>query len=351
MKRSILLALLVVGVLIAQQGTIPNTSVTYVSNGSTAYLLQKAVTVSGVSRATNATTADTTGFIGVALKTAAAGVDVPVGTYGSWPCVFDGATTSGDYVQASSTVAANCHDAGAARPTSGGSILGRVTTDNAAGGVFTVSFYGTEVVAGGAGTPGPTGPTGPTGATGPTGNNGTNGATGATGPTGPTGPAPSGTGVVRVDAGTASAAELSGDISTNGSNATALAHTYPEALGTATAPACTNGGGTNTFVGAGNSSATENSVIQFIPTEAYVISRMQVRLNGNVPTGETATVTLRANAASKLVTCTIAAAAATCSDTAHSYTTAAGERIDVLVNCAGGTTALTAPVSITLGMK
>jgi hypothetical protein len=147
------------------------------------------------------------------------------------------------------------------------------------------------------------------------------------------------------------AAELSGDVTTSGSNAVTLAHTYPVAFATATAPACTSGGGTNTFVGLGNSNTTENSVMQFIPTEAYVISRMQVRLNGNVPASETATITLRSNAASKLVTCAIAAGAATCSDTAHSYTTAAGERIDVLVNCAGGTSALTAPVSITLGMK
>jgi hypothetical protein len=144
---------------------------------------------------------------------------------------------------------------------------------------------------------------------------------------------------------------LTGDVTTSGGVATTLAHTYPMAFGTVTAPACTNGGGTNTFVGVGNSSITENSVIQFIPTEAYVISRMYVQLNGNVPTSQTATITVMDNTVAQAVTCSIAAGAAVCNDTAHTFTTTAGHRIDIRVNCAGGTTALTAPVQIALGMK
>src|SRR5262249_29165665 len=131
---------------------------------------------------------------------------------------------------------------------------------------------------------------------------------------------------------------LTGDVTTSaGAVATTLAHTYPLALGTTTAPACTNGGGTNTFVGLASSSTTETSVIQFIPTEAYTVSRIYVQLGGNVPASQSAVITVMDNAAAQSVTCTIAAGAATCNDTAHSFTSTAGHKLDVRVNCSGGT--------------
>lgn len=73
------------------------------------------------------------------------------------------------------------------------------------------------------GTAGPTGATGPTGMAGGT---GATGATGATGPTGATGASPSGTGVVRVDSSVPSSAELSGDVTTSGSNAVTVAKVH-----------------------------------------------------------------------------------------------------------------------------
>ena len=156
MRVPTLLAILLGGALmaVAQFGTIPNTAIAYTSNGSTQYLLQKVAVVSGVSRSVNATTADTTSIIGIALSTAAAGESIQVGTYGAWQCVFDGATTAGDYVQVSTTVNGNCHDAGATFPTSG-QVLGRVATTNAGAGTYLLSIFGTEirgVAAGGSGT-------------------------------------------------------------------------------------------------------------------------------------------------------------------------------------------------------
>jgi len=62
-------------------------------------------------------------------------------------CVFDGATTAGDYVQISSTVAGNCHDAGAAYP-AGGQVLGRVLSTNASGGTYATHLFGPEIQAG-----------------------------------------------------------------------------------------------------------------------------------------------------------------------------------------------------------
>ena len=48
-------------------------------------------------------------------------------------CSFDGSTTGGDYVVASTTNAADCHDAGAARPAECRSSGGRLTTNTGSG--------------------------------------------------------------------------------------------------------------------------------------------------------------------------------------------------------------------------
>src|SRR5207249_3103167 len=60
-------------------------------------------------------------------------------------CVFDGATTAGDYVTISSTTAGDCHDAGATFPTSGGQVLGRVLSTNGAGGTYAMVLYPGEL--------------------------------------------------------------------------------------------------------------------------------------------------------------------------------------------------------------
>src|SRR6185295_11884350 len=60
-------------------------------------------------------------------------------------CVFDAATTAGNYVQISSTTAGNCKDAGATFPTSGGQVLGRVLSTNGAGGTYAMVLYPGEL--------------------------------------------------------------------------------------------------------------------------------------------------------------------------------------------------------------
>src|SRR5262249_17980460 len=59
---------------------------------------------------------------------------------GTASCVFDGATTAGDYVQNSSTTAGDCHDAGASVP-AGGQVLGQVLSTNGAGGAYAMILY------------------------------------------------------------------------------------------------------------------------------------------------------------------------------------------------------------------
>ena len=119
-------------------------TVNYTSNGSTINLLQKLTTVSSASTAADATTADTTGLIGMAGATTVAGDMVSVTVYGTAACLFDGATTAGDYVQASTTVGGNCHDAGASYPTNN-QILGFVLSSNAGAGAYTVFLFGVEI--------------------------------------------------------------------------------------------------------------------------------------------------------------------------------------------------------------
>lgn len=60
--------------------------------------------------------------------------------FGSASCIFDNATTAGDYVGVSTTVAGDCHDLGATFPTNGAEVLGIINTTNGAAGTFAVDF-------------------------------------------------------------------------------------------------------------------------------------------------------------------------------------------------------------------
>ena len=68
-------------------------------------------------------------------------------------CMFDGATTISHFVQASTTAAGDCHDAGASAPTSGW-VVGQVMSTNAAGGAYNVQVGppGYNAASGGSGT-------------------------------------------------------------------------------------------------------------------------------------------------------------------------------------------------------
>jgi hypothetical protein len=60
-------------------------------------------------------------------------------------CLFDGSTTANDYVQISGTVAGDCHDAGAAYPTSNGQIIGRVGITAGGPGFYVIDLFGPEI--------------------------------------------------------------------------------------------------------------------------------------------------------------------------------------------------------------
>src|SRR5262249_15052794 len=90
------------------------------------------------------TTSDTAGALGIVVGGSGTTGNAVIAYRGYASCSFDGATTAGDYVQISSTNAADCHDAGPGYPASG-QVLGRVLSTNAGAGTYTV-FLGAEPV-------------------------------------------------------------------------------------------------------------------------------------------------------------------------------------------------------------
>ncbi len=158
-------------------------TVNYTSNGSTANLLQTLAIVGSSSETQDATTSTLTGIVGIASATASAGSPLAVSAYGTAACVFDGPTTAGDYIQASASVAGNCHDAGPIYPASN-QILGFVLSTNGSAGTNPVFLFGVEIRGGATGPTGATGAVGATGATGAIGATGAQGIQGAVGATG-----------------------------------------------------------------------------------------------------------------------------------------------------------------------
>ncbi|MGB9335452.1 MAG: hypothetical protein WCB14_10630, partial [Candidatus Acidiferrales bacterium] len=122
----------------------PGGTSTYTSNGSTVNLLQLLTTVSGASRAANAATGTTSGIVGIAQSTVTAGNPVVLNLRGQSSCVFDGATTAGDYAVESTTAAGDCHDGGATFPDTSMQVNGRVLSTNGAAGTYTVELFGPE---------------------------------------------------------------------------------------------------------------------------------------------------------------------------------------------------------------
>ena len=141
-------------------------------------------------RVVTAAISDSTRIFGVAQASAVSGTPVNVISSGTASCIFDNVANQGDYVQASTSVAGDCTDAGSGYPTSG-QLIGIVLTasDTGVNGqTESIYVFGGEI-RGTAGATGPAGATGATGATGPAGTTGSTGSTGATGPAGATGTA------------------------------------------------------------------------------------------------------------------------------------------------------------------
>jgi hypothetical protein len=97
-----------------------------------------------------ASTSDTSGEIGIVVSGAGTTGNAQVAIDGQCSCVFDNATTAGDYVSISSSTAGDCHDAGSTYPTSG-QVIGQVLSTNGSAGTYSLLVYGPDFIAGGSG--------------------------------------------------------------------------------------------------------------------------------------------------------------------------------------------------------
>ena len=107
-------------------------------------------TLSKIAKATGApsaavvtATTDTHGALGIVIAGAGTSGAATIQTYGLTTCVFDGATTAGDYVTISSTTAGDCHDYGSSFPST--QPIGRVFSTNGAAGTYTIYLYATDL--------------------------------------------------------------------------------------------------------------------------------------------------------------------------------------------------------------
>lgn len=94
------------------------------------------------------TAGDTGGAVGIVVAGAGVAGSAVIATGGTVSCVFDGATTAGNYVQISAAVAGDCDDVGAAYPPSG-QVIGRVLSTNGGAGTYSMVLFPPEIVAGG----------------------------------------------------------------------------------------------------------------------------------------------------------------------------------------------------------
>lgn len=97
------------------------------------------------STAVIATTSDTTKLVGIVIAGAGTTGNAQIVTNGNVSCEFDGATTAGNYVGASTTTNGKCTDLGATLPVSGVQVIGRVLqTIGSAGNADVFIFTGEQ---------------------------------------------------------------------------------------------------------------------------------------------------------------------------------------------------------------
>jgi len=127
--------------------TIQNQPGTYVCianqnpTGTTANLLAKLT--NAPSQVVSTATTDTAGAVGICVLNCGNTGTATIQQSGLVSCAFDNATTAGDYVQISSSVAGHCTDAGASYPLSG-QVLGRVLSTNGVAQTYQIDLFGPE---------------------------------------------------------------------------------------------------------------------------------------------------------------------------------------------------------------
>jgi hypothetical protein len=170
------------------------------------------------------------------------------------------------------------------------------------------------------GLPGPTGPTGATGSTGDTGLAGLTGETGATGATGPTGPTGDTGGI-----GPTGPTGPTGGTGPTGSGSPAVLFGSADFIdANASTSAIGLGGSSNP---APSASIGGDAMLPYAGTLSTFSAEGVANAGGAI------TLTVEVNDAATALTCTMSSGGPeTCSDTAHSVTVSAGDKVTVLVN-------------------
>jgi hypothetical protein len=123
-------------------------TITIANAGTTGTSVNALAKLTGApSTAVIAATTDTSGIVGIVIAGAGTTGSAQVTRAGTAACAFDGATTAGDYVQISSSVAGDCHDTGAATYPTSGQVLGRVLQTIGSAGNANMTLSGAEVQA------------------------------------------------------------------------------------------------------------------------------------------------------------------------------------------------------------
>lgn len=118
------------------------------ATGTTVNTLTK---INSIGKAIIAATSDTSIPVFLAVSGAGKTGNVSLASFGQANCVFDGATTADDFVEASTATGGDCHDAGATAPTSGW-VIGQVMSTNPSGGTYAILLsQGYNAAAGGGG--------------------------------------------------------------------------------------------------------------------------------------------------------------------------------------------------------
>lgn len=129
----------------------PGTCILIPNNGTGTILNALTVITGGVSpaQALRASTVTVSGVVGITVANAGNSGSAVIQQSGISSCIFDNATSAGDYFIPSVTTAGDCHDIGSTARNTTGEILGTVQTTNAGAGTYQVLLAPQEILASG----------------------------------------------------------------------------------------------------------------------------------------------------------------------------------------------------------
>lgn len=108
------------------------------NSGTGTTIHQWAISSGSPPQASVATTATTSGVLGICIAGCGNTGTATIQQSGTTTCVFDGGVTSNDYVQLSTTTGGDCHDAGATQPGGSLTIGSIIDTSNASPGTYKI---------------------------------------------------------------------------------------------------------------------------------------------------------------------------------------------------------------------